>query len=153
MTQYTPSHAYNMHVTQEIGPHTEFENKVPLPSTPSPSLMLNTCEASPPTTFTTTAHLPPPLFSMTEAILMDDSLGPLATNKWHKVHNHHTDFGHASSKFLISHLSSPFLTTQFQIQVARPSLGRHLHPGWRPHLSLGARDTPKVQARPKDWLQ
>ena len=143
-------------VQHQISPCAEFENKVPPPSMPSPSLVFDTCEASPSTTFTTTAHLPPPSFSMSEAILTDNSPGPCATKKWHKVCDHHTDSGHASSKFLISHLSSQFLTTQFQMQVAHPSLGCHLHPGWRCYLFLypkGARAPPAVQARPKDWLK
>ena len=149
--QYTPSHAYNMHATPEISPHAEFENKALPPSTPSPHSCLTRVRL----------HLPPPSlplltshsFSMSEAIPTDDSPGPCPTKKRHKVRDHHTDSGHASGKFLISHLSSPFLTTQFQMQVARPSLGRHLHPGWKHHLCLypkGARAAPAVQARPKD---
>ena len=147
VTQYTPSHAYNTHES----PCTEFENKAPPPSTPSPHSCL-TCVR---------LHLPPPSpplltshsFSMSEAIPMDDSPGPCLTKKRHKVRNHRTDSGHASSKFLISHLSSQFLTTQFQMQVACLSLGRHLHPGQKRHLCLypkGAGATPAVQARPKD---
>ena len=107
-------------------------------------------------TFTATAHLPPPSFSMSEAIPTDDSPGPHATKKQHKVCDHHTDSSHASSKFVISHLSSQFLPTQFQMQVAHPSLGHHLHPGQRCHLCLypkGAGATPAVQARPKDQLK
>ena len=52
---------------------------------------------------------------------MDNSPGPCPTKKRHKVRNHRMDSGHASGKCLISHLSSQFLTTQFQMQVARPS--------------------------------
>ena len=139
-------------VQHQISPHAEFENKVLPPSTPSPSLMFNTCEASPSTTFIATAHLPPPSFLMSEAIPMDDSPGHCPTKKRHKVRDHCTDSGHASGKFVISHRSSQFLTTQFQMQVARPSLGRHLHPGRRRHLCLypkGAGAAPAVQARPK----
>ena len=62
-------------MTPEISPCTEFENKALPPSTPSLSLVLNACETSPSTTFTATAHLPPPSFSMSEALLMDDSSG------------------------------------------------------------------------------
>ena len=79
---------------------------------------------------------------------MDDSPGPHATKKWHKVRDHHMDSGHASGKFIISHLSSQFLTTQFQLQVARPSLGRHLC-----LYQKGARAALVVHARPKDWLK
>ena len=139
---------------QHQSPCAEFENKVPPPSTPSPHLVFNMCEASPSTTFTATAHLPPPSFSMSEAILTDDSPGHHPTKKWHKVRNHCTDSGHASGKFIISHRSSQFLTTQFQMQVAHPSLGCHLHPGQRCHLCLypkGAGAAPAVQARPKHW--
>ena len=94
----------------------------------------------------------PPSFSMSEAIPTDNSPGHCPTKKWHKVHDNRKDSGYASGKFVISHRSSQFLTTQFQIEVARPSLGCHLHPGQRRHLCLypkGAGAAPTVQARPK----